>query len=460
MGAPEPDPLLDNVRATLQHFSMMPDEGRMLVACSAGADSVCLAHALHALGVPIALAHLDHNLRGNEGAADAALVESLAQALNAPFHSGRIDGDLRQVEGSMEMAARDARYGFLVQVANAHNYGVIATAHHADDNVETVLMRIVRGTSSRGLAGIPPVGQHHGMRVVRPLIECSRSLIREWIDARGIAFREDETNTDTNILRNRVRHELIPMLERDYNPNARNAIARLSALVSEDDQLLTAAASDVAPNVFDSEGMVRRRRFIPVPPPLQRRLITAWIEGRGVEATFERVEMARQHIMTADTGKWLTLSDTVAIENTRIRARIIDPSAPPPPVAEEVTLKTPGTTKVLGKTFAVTYEDVPEPPYDQHCSPTVQLLDADKMGHALAVRTWNDGDRIAPLGMNGSKKLQDWFTDKGVPQSDRAQMPLILAGNQIAWIPGGPIAAPFAITRDTRQALRIEMTDI
>lgn len=456
MSSPDPDPFLVKIGRSLARYRMVTDpQVPILVACSAGADSVCLAHALHRLEIPIALAHFDHGLRGAEGHADGDAVEAIADAFGVPCHRGRADEDLGGEGDSMEMSAREARYSFLCACARENSYSAIATAHHLDDQAETVIMRILRGTSPRGLSGIPAVGQHEDVPVIRPLIDSTRAEIRSWLAVCGATVREDPSNKDTSILRNRVRHELIPGLERDYNPHVRDALLRLSALAHDDDELLTAAAADFARGVFDSEGAILHRKFNSAPAPLQRRVLSAWFDKRGIEPTFDRIESARAHILAAGTGKRLSLSETVALEKTRIRTRFIDPTVPDLPRTESFPLRNPGTTEALGHVFTVEPCALPKPPYASQCDDTQQVFDADRLGHAISVRTWVEGDRIEPLGLDGSKKLQDWFTDAGVPRSDRASMALVLAGNQIAWIPGGPVAAPFTLTRDSVRALRI-----
>lgn len=452
--------LESRVRGTMERLGMMPPEGqRILVACSGGADSLCLAHVLSRIGIPIGLAHFDHGLRGNEGVKDEAIVGETAKALGVDMIPGRAAPDEgADNRASVEMAARESRYGFLCATARSKRYVAIATAHHRDDQAETVLMRVIRGASIRGLGGIPPIGMHAGVIVIRPLIECSRDEIRAFLSDNDIAFREDETNADIGILRNRLRHELLPVIERDYNPHVRDALTRLASIAAEEDALLSEAAADFAEKIMDSEGAIMRGRFVQGAAPLQRRVLTAWIAQRGIDIGFDTIEALRTHILEGGTGKRVSIAAHCALENTRRRSRIIDPRTAPKPPPPASPLKLYGATEVMGHRFEIEVGPPPDGPIDTLCSHTVQLFDADRMGHAIAVRGWHDGDRIQPMGMKGVRKLQDWFTDAGVPKADRGAVPLVLAGDQIAWIVGGIVAEPFRVRPGTRRVLTIRVT--
>ena len=304
--------LVARVRETIRRHAMLRGGETVIVAVSGGADSTALLRALVGLRADLDLelrvAHFNHLLREDAGE-DATFVAEMARGLGLPYHEG--SGDPRAFAArtgrSVEDAARHLRYAFLVSVAAAVPADVIATGHTLDDQAETVLMRLLRGAGPWGLAGIPPVRPHAGARLIRPLIETPHALVEASLRAEGVAWREDPTNRDHAMLRNRIRHVLLPTLE-GYNPDVRGTLARLAEVVRDE----TAALDELAGRRVDavlsgdrSAVRVALAPFAALPPALQRRALREAVRrarGNLQGVAFVHLEGARKVALEGKTG--------------------------------------------------------------------------------------------------------------------------------------------------------------
>lgn len=293
--------LLDSLRRTLLQHGLVAPGGRVLVAVSGGPDSLALLHALHALREELGLAdlqvaHLDHGLRGAESAADAAFVAAFCAARSVPCHVGRADvaALIQERKVSTQQAARTARYQFLGTTADAVGAGQIATAHTQDDQAETVLLNILRGSGLDGLRGIPI---RRG-RFIRPSLNTSRAEVLAYCEANGLTPRLDASNLTTDhYTRNRIRLELLPHLARHYNPGVRSALLRLSEIAARDaDYLLLQARAALSEATMTSEPArltLDRVKMAALHPALQRHVLRAALaqfRGTGESVTHEHLE--------------------------------------------------------------------------------------------------------------------------------------------------------------------------
>lgn len=431
----------------------------VLVAVSGGVDSMCLLHVLIDLQYRVEIAHFDHQTRDGRSAEDAAFVRDVAQALGVPFHleSRAIERDAAAAGESFEAYARTARYLFLHRVAKASGIAAIATGHQADDRAETVIMRLLRGTWPAGLASIPPVRRlSDGERIVRPLLDCSRDEIVAFVRERNIGYREDESNAHPRFLRNRLRHELLPMLEREYNPRLRAALCRLAEQQQDVQQFIQAGVAELilaccTPDTID------REKFAEGATVCQRELLVDCAERREIPIDFERIERARRFVLEGPSHKSFDFGGGVFLRNegstTFIRSR--DTRVP-----ESVHLTVPGSVEAFGRLFRCRVQGQALPvPIRSICDATRQVFDADKLPATLEVRARRDGDRFTPLGMTAPKKLKDYFIDKKVPQPLRDSTPLLCAGGGVIWVVGHGIDARAAVTTSTRRFLIIEVHD-
>lgn len=438
---------------------MLAPGQRVLLACSGGGDSMALLHALIRLDFPVVVAHLDHASRP-DSADFAAWVAAHAETLGLPCIMERrpVADEAAQLGCSFEMHARTARYEFLIAAAKAHACAAIATGHTASDQAETLVMRLLRGTGPAGLAGIPPVGAHGGFPVVRPLIELSREQLRAWLEKEGVSWREDETNASTAFLRNRVRHELLPLLRDEYNPAVEGALNRLAESFREDDRVLRALADEVRMQCVDSQGILHRDVFREQPVALQRRVLMGWFEERAIPPVHEHVLAAREFACHAKVGERLSLPNDVIIYAGRDTVQVAHPSSADTLL---VRMPIPGSTEGMGLRFAARLCDEvpPRSALAAMCNARCQVFDAASLGDVVEIRSRRSGDRMHPLGAPGSRKLSDILIDAGVPEPQRDELPLLVNGDVLLWVVGGPVAASVAVTSATEHVVIVEITD-
>jgi tRNA(Ile)-lysidine synthase len=433
---------------------------RVLVAVSGGADSVSLLHILHELGYALEAAHFDHQTRNGESSADAAFTRELAAKLGVPFHlwTRPVEAEAKSAGLSFEEHARKARYEFLIEAARRRGCIAMATGHHADDQAETLLMRLLRGTTSSGLGGIPPLREEQGVRIVRPLIACPRETLLGYLATRGIEYRTDRTNTNLRYLRNRIRHRLLPTLVKEYNPKVREALVRLAEVEQSENDFVENQAKAFLERCLRPCGGLDRATFAAGHTALQRRAILQWAWRHAITCPFERVEAARLFIMEASAPRTFDLGGGLFLRNGSQTTDLV--SATSHVNDRVVPLAVPGETAAFGKRFTIRCrEGIPPEALAQYCSSTRQVFDADALGTALAVRHRRPGDRFTPLGMKGSKKLQDYLVDVKLPVHRRDDLLLLVAGDRIAWIVGHAISGHAAVTAETVRILEVEVAD-
>ncbi|MCF6286363.1 MAG: tRNA lysidine(34) synthetase TilS [Candidatus Hydrogenedentes bacterium] len=428
----------------------------VLLAVSGGADSMALLHLLHRGGCPVAVAHFDHQTRDGASGAEGDFVAEVAAGLGVPMHRG--GGDITALAEasteSFEMAARRARYAFLVETAQAHGYAAIVTGHHADDQSETVLMRLLRGTSPTGLAGIPGRRSEGGIPLLRPLLGIARANLVAWLCGEGLSWREDESNKDQDILRNKIRHELLPALRRDYNPRIDEALNRLARIQRREDSLLARLAVEAWVRCRDSAGRIDRQTFIGLDEALQHRVMTEIIQSGGGDASYDTVCRGVELLTHGKAGKQIDVGNEVALFRGDGHGVI----APLRAEGMEQNLPLPGEATVGRFHFRCKYlAQRPEGVIANHCNPRCQLFDGATLGDHLMVRTRRTGDRFQPMGMAGTKKLKDYFNDLGLTRAERDRQLLVVRGDEIIWVVGHNISGAVAVTGDTTTLVEIEI---
>jgi len=438
----------------------------LLVAVSGGADSVALLHVLQALAKGrrwrLTVAHLEHGIRGKTSRDDAAFVGALAKRLKIPCVVGRAKVPALAQRGgiSLEMAARQARYAFLVRTARRVGADMIATAHTADDQVETLLLKFLRGAGRGGLSGISSCATVSGIRVVRPLLEVTRSEIEAFLRAQKCCWREDESNVDTTFLRNRVRHELLPLLARDFNPGIRQTMLRTREVLAAEDEWLDDLARGILRECLEGQGAVagcalRSERLGTFPLAARRRVIRLWLFGQGVPEeglSFEAVSRVNRLVgqttgsgMVELTGGW-TVRRHYGCLSVEVPVPLEDGMVP-----LRVKLKVPGKTviPVCGLTVTTTMGPgvVKEKEMGPGKLPAKASLNATQWANRnLWIRGWKAGDRMIPFGMTGSRKIQDILVDAKIPRAERGRVLVVECDGEIIWIPGYRIAARWAVS--------------
>ncbi len=438
----------------------------ILAGVSGGADSTALACALAEAsereGWRLVLAHLHHGLRGRAADADLAFVRALARRLNARFISRRVRLSERPAGQSVEMAARDARRRFFTDAARHHGAAAIVLGHTADDQAETLLLRLARGASGRGLGGMAPVSELDGRPLIRPWLDVERRDIEAWLRARNQMWREDASNRGRDYLRNRVRHEILPLIERRLNPGARRARVRAAAALREDDALLTRIAARARARCATPDGGLKVPALIRAPAAVRRRILRDWLLERGIPpedldaALIARTEALLSQkdgvvVVTANrtlcrTARRLCLRATRRRATPRYRAR------QPIPGAVEI----PEAGVRCEARFDRGYSA--ERPPGAGRLPATAWLDRGMASRAtLHWRPWRAGDRLRPIGLSGTKKLQDIFTDDKTPVEWRRRLPVLVCGREVVWTPGYRIAARWAAAHAAAPTVRIRV---
>ncbi|MEA5114043.1 MAG: tRNA lysidine(34) synthetase TilS [Geobacteraceae bacterium] len=436
---------------------------KVVVAVSGGVDSVALLDilaGLESLGLELVVAHLNHNLRGDESDADAAFVADLAFRYGLPFESGSADvlALSREWGMSLEESGRAARYRWLDSVAQKHGAEKIALGHHADDQAETVLLRLLRGAGTTGLAGMRPLSSG---RYARPLLYATRAEIIGYAEKKGISFRYDSSNDDTLFLRNRIRHELLPEL-RTYNPAISERLSVAAEILAADEEVLESLVAGVFNGAANPGGdgvTLALGKVCAQPAGIRFRLYRrALLEANGTLARISLVHL-RQIEDLARSGRvngQLHLPGGV-----RVRRRYDELVFPclreiPDPGTWEMLLKEPGCYLLPdGSTLSLAM--VP-PPENWRAVPSLTAyLDPVAASFPLLARTFRAGDRLRPLGMTGSKKVKDLFIDEKVPADLRRRLPLLFARGTLLWVGGVRVAEDARVRPGSGNVLEVEI---
>ena len=449
--------LAQHVLATIRRHALVPRGGRVVVALSGGPDSVALLDVLRTLEqtgdlAVVAAAHFNHHLRGDASDQDEAFCRELARRLGVPLEVGH--GDVRAAardqKRSIEDAARRLRYAFLESAADRLAADAVAVGHSRDDQAETFLLRLIRGSGTRGLGAIRPTAG----RIVRPLIDTGRAELRQYAAERGLSFRDDESNADVTVPRNRVRHELLPYLQREFSPGIVRVLAREAALARDDEDRLEKEAIDLGASIVlvDTAGQrvsVDTAALAGAHPALKSRVARHALGHFGREAFigFEHVERFLDFIGQGHRGDLLSLPAQQAVHTgaavelrpSPVRSRPRTPIAP----AIRVPLAVPG--EATAGDWCLTSQR----PSDTalHTSTMEPHLTVSVRGieGGLAVRFRRPGDRFEPPGLGGrTKKLQDYFVDRKVARMERDRLPLVVdAADRIVWVVGHGVSEGF-----------------
>lgn len=440
--------------------------GEMVVlAVSGGVDSMVMLNLLLRLRTryrtSLHVAHLNHDLRGAESAEAADFVRRQCEVFQIPATITTAEGRALRDRGvgSLQAAARDLRYRFLEQVADEQGADSIAVGHHRDDQAETVLMNLLRGSGVRGLGGIPPVRG----RIIRPLIDCSREEIERYARKEGISYVEDSSNRSLLYGRNRIRLELLPGLAKRYNPRVVHTLANTARILEAEDALLNAMAEKELGTALISrsrqELMLSIPRMTILPTAMRWRIIRRAAEylreGRSGLA-FQQILLIDRLLLTE--GAQGTIQASGGLRARRAGAGIVL-SVGEGHVRDRISsspLAVPGLTAIPDSSLSLRSDLLDEWPWSEPPPDTwTALLDADCTGKELHVRGWEKGDRFVPLGMDGRKKLQDFFVDTKVPRDQRGSIPLVVSGGQIVWVVGFRVDERFKVTDSTRRILRL-----
>ena len=426
--------LVEKVKAVIEQEALVPEGARVIVGVSGGADSVALLHILHRLGFNIIVAHLNHGIRGAEADADEQFIKDLCAKLGVECITQKTDVPaLAKEKGiSLEMAARGARHEFFRFLISdtCSLTPVICLAHHADDQLETFFLRAARGTGLTGLGGMRFFQTLADLSLIRPMLGIRRAEIFQWLESEGIEWREDKSNSDETIPRNLVRHQILPNLGK-INERAADNILRTMEIL-RDEESLRGQSYDLMLN--------EKHQIIGLTPlerrALQRRVARDRLIEFGVNPTFDAIEQFIEFSQKKDGTTFLDLEGVRLVNEYGQVGRAV-PSAPRTAETAVPTVAiSEGRGILRGKWEA-----------------SVSL--AKIAGREVTVRTPRPGDRMNPYGMDGSKKLQDIFTDLKIPLTQRADWPVIECVGEIIWLPGYRIARGWELASDEEPAMHL-----
>lgn len=458
--------MLDKIKRWIQAWQLIKPGSRILAACSGGPDSLALVHVLRSLqdeyGFMLAVAHVNHQLRP-EAAEEAEFVQAFAAGLGLDCFTAAIDVQAYRKANkisSLEEAARLARYRYLRQAAAVWGGAQIATGHHRDDQVETVLLNFLRGAGSGGLRGMKPVNGD----ILRPLLAVNRAELEAYCAQQALQPRQDSSNFSPEYRRNRIRLELLPVLEQAYNPAVREAIWRLAVLAGDEHDYIAGEAAKLWGTVAIAaeQVVICSKGFAGLPVALQRELIRQAIEkkrGRLTGISFEHVEILRIMTISGQVGCLQILPGGLFARKTYTEL-VLDNGSLPPNKRETAAKFAPVVLAVPGSVTVGCYTVKAEllTALPEQTGKDSVLVDWEQLRLPLVVRSRLPGDTFRPAGLNGSKKLKKFFIDHKIPEVVRDGIPIVADQQEIIWVAGCRQSEYGRISQTARKILRLSIT--
>ena len=458
------DTFLKKLKAYILKEHLISDGDRIAIAVSGGIDSVVMLDALHKLGEELnikpGIIHFNHNVRPYGCKVDALFVEKLAEKKGLPFIMSGADVPeiAKKEKRSLEETGRSERYAFFFSLIKEGKWDKIALAHTSDDQEETFFMRLLKGAGPKGLSGISPVRE--GI-YIRPLLNTDRKEIELYAENCGLCYREDQTNWDQNFLRSRIRHRIIPLLKRDFNPNLSEALFRTMHICRTEDEFLDSLAEKSLKTIIihstDEELTLRADRLANYNLALTRRILRMAIFNmlhNSTDVDYNYIERII-NLLTKETGKLLKLPGLIIRKSygTLIlskKYREIES------VSYEKSLDAPGETisKFFGIKVKIEINNYRDSSYN---SPFKTSFDASNIHSPLLLRNRRKGDKFIPFGMKGKKKLKDFFIDEKIPGHKRDRIPVITSGEDILWVVGMRIDERFKVKQESKKIVHMEV---
>lgn len=458
------DVMLESAYRTIVKYDMLSQNDIVVVGVSGGPDSMALLHFLYTLADEYSLklyaAHLNHMLRGSESDEDAEYVKEYCGKLNIPCTVRHVDiNALAKKYGlSSEEAGRKARYKLFMDVASQIKATKIALAHNLNDQAETVLMRIMRGTGLDGLCGIKPI--RDGL-YIRPLIHTIRSDIEKYCKDNGITPRTDSTNLEPIYTRNKIRLELIPYIKHNFNSNIEHSLSSMSDILSEDNDFITSYADneyDKVSTVKDNKVCLSIRALKYLHIAIRRRIIrkaVLQVKGNLTGIESKHIELILKLMDEGDVGAAVELPGSIKVRISYDIIEILKENANTKDVFCH-SLIIPGRTYIpeINGFIEAKVCDINSGYRDD--TRLVKSFDYDKIKGSLSVRSRAEGDYIVPLGMTGKKKIKELFIDCKVPRDERDSIPLISSGKEVLWVAGYKMSNNYKVDENTKKILKLE----
>lgn len=436
---------ISDVQQYISEHQLLGEGAKVIVGVSGGADSVALLDILHSLKYECIVAHCNFHLRGEESNRDAFFVEELCEKFK--FKYERIDFDTEAYAAihsiSIEMAARDLRYNWFEQLRVIHLADRIAVAHHRDDSVETILLNLIRGTGIRGLTGIAPQNGY----VVRPLLSVSREEIIDYLKDRKLSYVDDSTNSEDLYTRNKIRLNIIPLLE-TINPSAKESIIRTAENLSQVETVYRYYIEQVKADIFKDDAIDLRKliQYIEPEAVLYEILTPYKFNPATIRQIFESLISQPGKIFYSETHKLvrdresfiLKKRNNISVESFTIREE-----------DSFITYPLKMNVEVIKK----------ESPFEIEKNNNILYVDKNKVQYPLTIRRWRQGDWFIPFGMKGKKKISDYFTDQKYSLFDKEEAWLLCSGDDIVWIAGKRSDDRFKVDKSTTEVLKIQLDE-
>ena len=450
--------------------NLINPKDRILIALSGGPDSVCLLNILYnlkgELDIEIGAAHLNHMLRDEEAFQDEEYVKNLCKSFNIPCFVKRVDINKYSKENKMssEMAGRDARYNFFDEVIKEHGYNKIATAHNANDQAETILFRLMRGTGIEGLCGIKVSRD----KIIRPILCLSRKEVEEYIEVTNLKPRIDKTNFEKIYNRNKIRLDILPYIKENFNEDIIQTLNRMSVLLQKDNEFIEKSARS-----FYEKYCVEQQDYFIIKKKMfdnHEAVVTRVIRYALTNFSKTHYDFEMKHIYDIcnlaknNSGKVIDLPNKIYAENIYgdiyIKERIINNNIH---VKQEIVKQEIKINKdnIDGKKIAFQNNIIEFSVSNNDSNLNLKLntltkyFDFDKINNFISLRNRKNGDKIIPLGMSGSKKLKDIFIDMKIPKEERDCVPLLCFDENISWIVGLRVSEEYKITNKTKNILKV-----
>lgn len=460
--------LEERVIKNVYKHKLIKENDNIILGLSGGPDSMVLLHILlyvrERISFNLVVAHINHGVRGEEALKDEKFTEKVAKELGLDFFSTKADmvGLAKEKNISEEEAGREIRYGFFRELIKELGHGKIAVAHNRNDQAETLLMRIMRGTGIDGLAGM----SFKSDDIIRPILDINRWEIEKYVEDNSIETVVDKTNLETIYSRNKVRLELIPYIKENFNPNIIDTLFRLSENAKLDSSFLEECSGKVYKSISKEKSasvVMKSDLFMEEDKAVKNRIIRKAIYNlihtlQGIEEV--HISSVVDLFNKGETGKRIDLPNNllakVSYNNLIIEKNINEDMAEVCENKEETILQ-------IGQNYLEEYKleinlKIIDRKYInfKNVSSNVKFFDYDIMNEEIWIRTRNPGDRFAPIGMKGRKKIKDYFIDEKIPRDLRDEIPLLMCGENIIWVIGYRMSEDYKVKKETRNVLRVE----
>ncbi|MCF6464563.1 tRNA lysidine(34) synthetase TilS [Clostridium sp. Cult2] len=456
----------DKVLKTIKEYKLIEEKDNIVIGLSGGPDSMALLYILldikEEMDFNIFIAHVNHGVRGQEALADERFVEALAKELNLPYYSKTVNMDKYAKEQglSSEEAGRALRYGFFREILAKIGGGKIAVAHNKNDQAETLLMRFFRGTGIDGLKGM----EYKSGDIIRPVLGIERGEIEKYLSDRNIETRLDKTNLMPIYNRNRIRLELIPYIEKHFNPNIVDTLWRISNNISIDSDFLDKYSKETFRKLVKKKEnnsiILNGNLFVKEDKSIQQRVIRNCI----LDINGDLQGFTNRHIidtlalfLEGGTGKSIDLINNI-VAKTSYDDFVIEKKKDVEYRDFLYKIDFEGFTYIDDLQIGLNVKILPNKGIKANVKDKfVKYFDYDKIEGSLFIRNRKDGDRFIPYGMKGNKKIKDYFIDEKIPREERDRIPIITDEKEILWIVGYRSSDKFKITADTKKVLMIEL---